>query len=86
MGCRAETSPCGKSRSLVEKGGENMDLWLEPQTVPSEELFSGRSGEFSSVSALSMSGQDSSEGQVREHEKCWCQLAKSVIVSTCNYT
>lgn len=46
-----------------------MDLWLELKVQASEELFSGRSGEFSSVSALSVSGPDSSEGQVREHGK-----------------
>lgn len=63
-----------------------MDLWLELEVQASEEVFSGRSGEFSSVSALSVSGQDSSEGQVREHGERWCQLAKSVIVSTYNYT
>lgn len=29
MGYRAEASPCGKSKPLVEKGGENLDLWVK---------------------------------------------------------
>lgn len=42
----------------------------------SEDLFTGRRSEFSSVSALSVSGHDSSEGQVRECGKCWCPTSK----------